>query len=136
MPTKILIVDDNEFMRWAIRDLLAKNRPGWVVCGEAGNGEEAVRVAALHKPDVVILDESMPVMTGLEAAKRIAKLRPRSRVLLLTAFEPKDIALAQEAAGVPVYPCVDKARTSYDLVPAVEALLVGSPKALAAAAAD
>jgi DNA-binding NarL/FixJ family response regulator len=123
---RILIVDDNEFMRWAIKNLIAKSRPGWEVCGEAANGADAVRAASSLKPDVVILDESMPVMSGLQAASRIAKLGLRSRILMLTAFEPKDLSLVAESAGLPSYPCVDKSRSGIDLLPLVDALIAES----------
>ncbi len=120
---RILIVDDNEFMRWAIRNLIAKSRPGWEVCGEAANGADAVRAATTLKPDVVILDESMPVMSGLQAASRMTKLGLRARILLLTAFEPKDIGVAAELAGLPSYPYVDKSRSGIDLLPLVDSLI-------------
>jgi DNA-binding NarL/FixJ family response regulator len=123
---RILIVDDNEFMRWAIRNLIAKSRPGWEVCGEAANGAEAVRAASSLKPDVVILDESMPVMSGLQAASRMAKLGLRTRILLLTAFEPKDMNVLVESAGLPSYPCVDKSRSGIDLLPLVDSLIAES----------
>jgi DNA-binding NarL/FixJ family response regulator len=120
---RILIVDDNEFMRWAIRNLIAKSRPGWEICGEAANGADAVRAASSLKPDIVILDESMPIMSGLQAASRMAKLGLRARILLLTAFEPKDISLITESAGLPSYPCVDKSRSGTDLLPLVDSLI-------------
>lgn len=123
---RILIVDDNEFMRWAIKNLIAKLRPSWQVCGEASNGAEAVTAASSLKPDIVILDESMPIMSGLQAASRMNKLGLRSRILMLTAFDPKDISLAAESAGAPPYPCVDKSRSGYELVPALDALVNGA----------
>lgn len=123
---RILIVDDNEFMRWAIRDLIVKSRPNWQVCGEAANGAEAVRAASSLKPDVVILDESMPIMSGLQAASRMTEMGIRSRILMLTAFDPKDMTLAAETAGAPVYPCVDKSRSGHDLVPLLDELIGGA----------
>lgn len=123
---RILVVDDNEFMRWAIKNLIAKSRPEWQVCGEASNGAEAVTAASSLKPDIVILDQSMPVMSGLQAASRMTKLGIRSRILLLTAFDPKDITLAAESSGAPSYPCVDKSRSGYELVPALDALVKGA----------
>jgi DNA-binding NarL/FixJ family response regulator len=120
---RILIVDDNEFMRWAIKNLIARSRPGWEICGEAANGAEAIRAASSLKPDIVILDESMPVMSGLQAASRMEKLGLQGRILLLTAFEPKDINAAAEQAGVPCYPCVDKSRSGHDLLPVVDSLI-------------
>jgi DNA-binding NarL/FixJ family response regulator len=116
----ILIVDDNEFMRTAIRHLIVKSRPEWHVCGEAGNGEQAVKSAKALRPDVIILDESMPIVSGLQAATKIGKLGLRSRIILLTAFEEKDLAV--QPTPLP-YIYVDKARAGYDLVPAIATLI-------------
>jgi len=124
---RILIVDDNEFMRFAIKNLIGKQRPEWQVCGEASNGAEAVSAASSLKPDIVILDESMPIMSGLQAASRMNKMGLRGRILLLTAFDPKDITIAAESAGAPSYPCVDKSKSGYDLVPALDAMVNGVP---------
>ena len=117
---KILIVDDNEFMRWAIRDMIKKSRPEWELCGEASNGEEAVQAVISLEPDVVLLDESMPRMTGLSAAAQIKKLGLRTRVLLLTAYELQDLS---DAGGTEAFAYVDKSHAARDLVPAIEALI-------------
>src|SRR5262249_50194842 len=126
MQHKILIADDNESMRWALRNLIMKSRPDWEVCGEAANGEQAVSAAAELKPNVVILDESMPVMTGLEAAARIADLGLKVRIFVLTAFEPNDLAVRAEAAGAPPYTFVDKSNASRDLILAIESAVAKS----------
>jgi DNA-binding NarL/FixJ family response regulator len=123
---RILIVDDNQFMRWAIKELITRQRPDWLVCGEAANGEEAVSAASTLKPDIVIMDESMPIMSGLEAASRMSKMGLKSQIIMLTAFDPKDISVAAESLGAPVYPCVDKARSGHELVPALDALVGGT----------
>ena len=70
--------------------MIARWRPDWKLCGEAANGEEAIRAVIALKPDVVILDVSMPVMSGIEAASRIAKLSTETRVLLLSGYESKN----------------------------------------------
>ena len=77
MAARILIVDDHEIVREGIRTLLRRIRPEWEVCGEAKNGKEAVEAAAALTPDILILDVTMPVMSGLEAASRIARIGPR-----------------------------------------------------------
>ena len=123
MNTSILIVDDNEFMRMAIRHLLEKERPEWVICGEAGNGKDALQAVQALKPDVVILDESMPRMSGVQTWRKMAKLGVDSRVLLLSAYDQKDLQLIAESAGLPTCHYVDKAYASRDLVPAVEQLV-------------
>jgi DNA-binding NarL/FixJ family response regulator len=127
MATSILIVDDQEFMRGGIRAMLARWRPEWTLCGEAANGEEAVRAVIALKPDVVIMDVSMPGMNGIEAASRIAKVSRSTRVLLLSGFELKSLALS--AAGDEARGFVDKGRVLWDLIPAIDSLLARVPSA-------
>jgi DNA-binding NarL/FixJ family response regulator len=121
MPANILIVDDQEFMRSGIRAMIARWRPEWKLCGEAANGEEAVRAVIALNPDVVILDVSMPVMSGIEAASRIAKLSTKTRVLLLSSYEAQTVALSLAGSSGRGY--VDKARVIWDLIPALDTLL-------------
>ena len=72
MPTRILIADDDTTIRLLLRRLLEK-QPDWQVCGEAGNGVEAIEKVEQLLPDVMVMDLSMPVMTGLQAAPKIVK---------------------------------------------------------------
>jgi DNA-binding NarL/FixJ family response regulator len=81
--TRILIADGSDVVRRLLR-LLIESRPGWSVCGEAGNGEEAVRKASELKPDAVILDLAMAELNGLLAAREICKALPTVPVLLHT----------------------------------------------------
>ena len=67
MTSRILIVDDHEIVREGIRTLLSRSRPEWEIVGEAVNGQLAIEAVKNLKPDVVILDVTMPVMSGLEA---------------------------------------------------------------------
>ena len=125
MATNILIVDDQEFMRGGIRAMLARWRPEWTLCGEAANGEEAVRAVIALKPDVVIMDVSMPGMDGIEAASRIAKVGMGTRVVLLSGFEAETLALAADSDEARGY--VDKGRVIWDLIPAIDMLLARVP---------
>ena len=68
MTARILIADDHEIVREGIRTLIDRSRPEWDICGEATNGEEAIEAVKSLKPDVVVLDITMPKMSGLEAA--------------------------------------------------------------------
>jgi DNA-binding NarL/FixJ family response regulator len=79
----ILLADDHPLMRRALRDLIEQEED-LVVVGEAGDGLEAVRLTETRKPDVVIMDISMPVMNGVEATKRIRESSPETSVLILT----------------------------------------------------
>ena len=93
---------------------------GWIVCGEAANGREAVRLAASLKPDVVILDLYMPEMNGLEAARQIRHELPRTEVLVFTMHESEQIIREVLAAGARGY--VLKSDAGRQLISAVEAL--------------
>src|ERR1700756_4152220 len=80
---RILIADDSPFVRKSIRTLLESN-PGWEVCGEAANGQEALDHAMKLSPDIIILDLVMPVMDGLQAARKMAVIAPRTPTVMLT----------------------------------------------------
>jgi DNA-binding NarL/FixJ family response regulator len=88
IPTlRILIVDDQTVMRKGLEALLRSPRYGLEVVGEAGDGQEAVRLAADLQPDVILMDILMPVMDGLEATRRICQANPTARILILTSLE-------------------------------------------------
>lgn len=96
---KILIVDDSPAVRRSMRALI-EQITDWKVCGEAENGEVAIeKVKQLH-PDVVILDWQMPVMNGLEAAKKIRQLAHSPTMLMCTLHDDSRVARDAYAAGV------------------------------------
>ena len=123
MPTKILIVDDHEILREGIRSILKRARPHWEICGEASNGVEAIEFTKRLKPDVVLLDITMPQMSGLEAASRITALRSDSRILIFTMHESGQLANDARRAGV--LGCVSKSDATRLLVLAIETVLAG-----------
>lgn len=123
MSVRILIVDDHEVVRQGVRGILARLRPEWVVIGEAGDGKEAIQAAASANPDVIILDITMPVMSGLEAASRIAKMGLPSRILIFTMHESPTLISDVQRVGAHGY--VQKTRAASDLVVAIESLLGG-----------
>ncbi|MFZ0580261.1 MAG: response regulator transcription factor [Candidatus Acidiferrales bacterium] len=123
MPARILIVDDHEIVREGIRTLLRRIRPEWEVCGEAKNGKEAVEAAAALSPDILILDVTMPVMSGLEAASRIARMGLASRILIFTMHETKSLINEVRATGAHGY--VVKSQASRDLIVAIDRILAG-----------
>src|SRR5262245_56654431 len=84
-PIRVLIVDDHEMVREGLRTFLAEE-PEFAVIGEAANGAEALRLAALHKPDVVLMYLLMPEMDGIEATRRLRATHPAIHVLVLTSF--------------------------------------------------
>jgi DNA-binding NarL/FixJ family response regulator len=86
MGMRILVVDDHDVERAGVRTILA-TREDWEVCGEATNGKMAVEMARELTPDLIVMDITMPVMSGLEAAKEIAKYNLRSKILVLSMHE-------------------------------------------------
>lgn len=80
---RIVLADDHDIVRAGLKSLLAQ-RPEWTVCGEASNGLEAVSKVVELTPDVVVLDITMPVMSGLEAAVKIRRLAPGTRIVILS----------------------------------------------------
>ena len=120
MAARILIADDDASIRRLLRRLLEEHSD-WLVCGEAGNGREAIeQVGQLH-PDVVILDLAMPLMNGLQAAQQIFATNPLVPMLLLTVQEVST-ELAREARKVGFQGAVSK-NTGTEVVEGVENLL-------------
>jgi DNA-binding NarL/FixJ family response regulator len=122
MSARILIADDHEVVRQGIRAIL-QARPDWQICGEAVNGREAISLTKELNPDVVIMDITMPHMSGLEASQEIAKLQLPSRVLIFTMHESKSLAPSVRKAGAQGY--VVKSRAAQDLIDALDRLLGG-----------
>jgi len=119
-PVSILIADDHELVRKGIRTVL-EARTGWQVVAEAGDGREAVKKTQELKPQVAVLDISMPLLNGLEATRQIAKIAPQTRVLILTMHDADPMIQQILEAGAKGY--LLKSDASLDLVSAVEALL-------------
>lgn len=101
MP-KVLMVDDHATFRRGLRTLL-ETHPGWACCAEADSGEEAIRAAAEFKPDVIIMDVSMPGMGGVKASKVIHESFPAIRILLLTLHKSTELLRAGLSAGAVGY---------------------------------
>lgn len=123
MGPRILIVDDHEIVREGIRNLLSQSRPGWNICGQARNGEEAVEAVKDLLPDVVVLDITMPVMSGLEAAKKISTSGTGCRVLMFTMHESDSLDREVRNAGAQGF--VLKSQAARNLVVAIETVLGG-----------
>jgi DNA-binding NarL/FixJ family response regulator len=117
-PIRILIADDSVTVRTGLRMLLQLHAD-WTVCGEAEDGEDAVKKAAELKPDVILLDISMPAMDGLSAAELIRRDAPDAEILIVTHFESLDLARYAAQTGVRAY--IAKSRIGSDLEKAIEA---------------
>lgn len=99
MPYTILLVDDNATIRRSLRSWI-EQEADWQVCGEAENGKVAVeKVKELH-PDIVILDFQMPVMNGLEAARRIARFAPATAMVMYTMYSGGQLLKDARAVGI------------------------------------
>jgi DNA-binding NarL/FixJ family response regulator len=97
-----MLVDDQSLFREALRTLLAL-QPDFEIAAEAENGERAVAMARLHKPDVILMDLRMPVMSGVEATRRVLAAAPGARVVVLTTFEEDEEIFAAMRAGAVGY---------------------------------
>jgi DNA-binding NarL/FixJ family response regulator len=121
MAAKILIVDDHEIVREGIRTLITRERPQWEICGEAKRAQEAVQASRNLKPDVTILDITMPGISGLEIASTI--FDSGSRVLMFTMHDSEHLATEVSQAGAQGF--VLKSQAGKDLIRAIERLLAG-----------
>jgi DNA-binding NarL/FixJ family response regulator len=121
-PVRILIVDDHHELRRAIRNLLEGQR-GFVVCGEAKDGVEAIQKSDELRPDVVVLNIIMPVMNGFEAARKIREVSPESRVVILSSYT--DTQLLKEAHNVGAVCYVPKSDAERELIEAVNTAAEG-----------
>lgn len=88
MRRTVLIVDDNIFIRHALCEFFARE-PDFEICGVAENGREAIDEARRLRPDLIVLDLSMPVMSGLDAARTLKQDLPMARLIIYTAFEDR-----------------------------------------------
>lgn len=118
-PLRILVADDHDLMRRGLKSLL-ESHSGWTICAEAHTGREAVARAEELKPDIVILDITMPELNGVEAARRILKASPNTEILVLSVHYSDQLIRDILEAGVRGY--IVKSDSDRDLVIAVEAL--------------
>lgn len=120
----MLIADDHEVVRWGERRLMEESGK-FVVCGEVGTGLDAVAAVGELKPDIVVLDISMPELNGLEAARQIHKAGPDVEILFFTVHESESLVRQALAAGARGY--VLKADAGRDLVKALETVAQHKP---------
>jgi DNA-binding NarL/FixJ family response regulator len=121
---RILLADDHSIVRRGLRELLEEH-VGWSVCAEAATGREAVEMAIEHRPQIAVLDLSMPELNGLEATRRIRQAVPETEVLVFTMHESDELVREVLAAGARGY--LLKSDAADQLVPAVESLAQHQP---------
>jgi DNA-binding NarL/FixJ family response regulator len=122
MPIRILLADDHALVRQGLMAFLEGQ--GFEVVGEAADGQEAQRIAAKTQPDVAILDVSMPVLNGVDAARELKKSLPKTKVILLTKHDEDQYVTEALRAGARGY--VLKSQVAKDLVHAIEEVCRGS----------
>ena len=121
---RILVADDHSIVRRGVRALL-ETHAGWKVCGEAATGAEAVKQAKKLRPDVAVIDITMPDLNGFEAARQIRTVAPQTEVLVLTVHESEQALREVLDAGALGY--VSKSDLDLNLSAAIESLLRHKP---------
>jgi DNA-binding NarL/FixJ family response regulator len=116
---RILVVDDHDIIRRGLKDLLTA-KAGWEICGEAKTGKEAVTLSEQLKPDIIVMDISMPDLNGMEAARRIHKILPKTGILILTMHFSDQLVREVVEAGARGY--ILKSDADKELVTAVDSI--------------
>ena len=124
MSLRILVVDDHAVVRRGVRSLL-ESHEGWEVCGEATTGRDAVEHSRRLRPDVIVMDLSLPGLNGLDATRQILKDAPDTEVLVLTMHRSEELARDVLQAGARGY--VLKSDADANLIMAVDSLRQHKP---------
>lgn len=122
LKNSVIIADDHMMFRQGLKGLLEDE--GFLVVGEAENGQEAIRLSRQHSPEIVVLDYNMPVLNGIDAAKEIEKQSPQSLMVLLTMYDDETYALQALRCGIRGF--VLKHQAAADLVSAIREVILGS----------
>ncbi len=123
MPSRILIADDHEVVRQGVRAMISRSRPKWEICAEAANGDEALQAIQSLKPDVAVLDITMPGMSGLDVAAEVTRRHLPTALLMFTMHESSRLVGEIREAGAQGF--VNKSCAGRDLIAAIETLLTG-----------
>jgi DNA-binding NarL/FixJ family response regulator len=121
---RILLADDHNVVRKGVRKTLEEH-DYWQVCGEASDGREAVKLALELKPDIVVLDLTMPELNGIEATRQIKKSLPQTEVLIFTMHKTEEMILSAFEAGARGF--VLKSKDELELVDAIKAVTRHQP---------
>ncbi len=122
MPIEVILADDHPMVRQGLRIVL-ETRGSYKVVGEAANGHEAIKIARQLHPDIALLDLSMPLLNGLDAAKEIQKESPKTQTLIVTVHQEEAHVLAALQAGVRGY--LVKSQAAADLLQAIDEVMRG-----------
>jgi two-component system, NarL family, response regulator NreC len=121
-PVRIVLADDHTIVRNGLRAVLERH-PDFAVVGEAANGREAIEAVERERPDLVILDLAMPILNGIEAARRISAEHPKTAVMILSMHADESYILKALRAGARAYLLKDSAES--DLIHAIRAVSSG-----------
>ena len=122
MALRILVVDDHDVVRQGVR-LILRDRPDWQICGEAENGAQALQKERQLRPDLIILDVTMPDIGGLQVASELRSRNSPAKIIILTMHDSKELERAVKAAGVQGY--VIKTHAARDLITAIQTVIDG-----------
>src|ERR1700730_9546361 len=123
-PLRILIADDHEVVREGMR-VLIEHEPGWEVCGTAMTGQEAVDTAKKLKPEVVVLDMTMPELDGLDVLREIKRALPNTEVVIFSAHHSEEVIEQLFDAGAKSY--IQKSEVARHLVAAIKSVAEHKP---------
>ena len=129
MQLRVVLVDDHEVVRRGLKALFA-GYSHWTVCGEAENGQDGVDLVAKLQPELVVLDLSMPVMNGIQAARKIREISPLTIIVVLSTHDSPQIVEESLRAGAALY--LTKLEAGSDLIRMVDELFA-NPSNLARA---
>ena len=121
-PTRILIADDHDIVRRGLR-VLIETRADFEICGEAADGRTAVKLAQNTKPDVVLMDITMPLLNGLDATRQIRRAAPKVAILIVSMHESEDVI--SDVIDVGAHGFLFKADAGRDLIAAIDAVREG-----------
>lgn len=115
MGKRVLLVDDSPIIHVMLRKVLEKN--GFVVCGDAKNGKEGVEMFKELKPDIMLMDITMPVMDGMDAAREIKQIDKKARIIMLSAMGDDEII--QQAKDIGIFTFLKKPFDDYKIISAL-----------------
>lgn len=121
MAIRVVLADDHILVRQSLKSLL--EREGFKVVAEASDGQEALRQVQSHRPDIAVIDISMPVLNGLDAAREIVRLAPKTKTILLTQHDEDEYISEALEAGMNGY--VLKSQAAGDLIQAIQQVCRG-----------
>lgn len=121
---RVVLADDHELAREGVKALFKAHSAQWTVCGEAKDGQEAVELVEQLQPELIVLDLSMPVMNGMQAAAKIRQISPQTKIVMLSMHSSPFAAEEALRAGANAY--VTKSEAGAGLMQAINTLFRGS----------